>query len=108
MAVEATYTDLPGAPLELRMSRSSPGRYRCTIAKNVYDVQATDADGKALTLTRPDPHGWTVPTHGPTVTVRYSLRRPHRRHHLAVDPTHAHITNMPSAIAWGADSTIDP
>ena len=101
MAVEATYTDLPGAPLELRMSRSSPGRYSLhDFAKNVYDVQATDADGKALTLTRPDPYGWTVPTHGPTVTVRYKVFGDRTDGtYLAVDPTHAHI-NMPSAIMW--------
>ena len=41
MQVEATFPDLPAAPLELRMSRSSPGRYSLhDFAKNVYDVHA--------------------------------------------------------------------
>ena len=44
MQVEATFTDLPEAPLELRMSRSSPGRYSLhDFAKNVYEVEARDA-----------------------------------------------------------------
>src|SRR5205814_9896241 len=37
MQVQATYTDLPSGALELRMSRSSPGRYSLhDFAKNVY------------------------------------------------------------------------
>ena len=69
MQVQATYTDLPSGALELRMSRSSPGRYSLhEFAKNVYDVEAADESGR-LELTRPDPHGWTVPRHGTRVTV---------------------------------------
>ena len=48
MAVEATFTELAEGPLELRMSRSSPGRYSLhDFAKNVYDVDAIGADGRA-------------------------------------------------------------
>src|SRR3954466_394305 len=47
MQVEATFTELPSAALELRMSRSSPGRYSLhDFAKNVYDVHATGSDGR--------------------------------------------------------------
>jgi len=43
MQVEATFPDLPPAPLELRMSRSSPGRYSLhEFAKNVYNFRAVD------------------------------------------------------------------
>ena len=50
MQVEATFTELEPAPLELRMSRSSPGRYSLhDFAKNVYDVHAVGADGRELT-----------------------------------------------------------
>ena len=74
MQVEATFTELGAGPLELRMSRSSPGRYSVhDFAKNVYDVQALDADGRELAVSRPDPYGWTVPQHGGTVTVRYKV-----------------------------------
>ncbi len=56
MQVEATFSELDAAPLELRMSRSSPGRYSLhDFAKNVYDVEATGSDGRRLTVTRPDP-----------------------------------------------------
>ena len=51
MQVEASFTDLGAAPLELRMSRSSPGRYSLhDFAKNVYDVHASDADGRELAI----------------------------------------------------------
>ena len=51
MQVEATFPDLAPAPLELRMSRSSPGRYSLhDFAKNVYDVHAFGADGRELPI----------------------------------------------------------
>src|ERR1044071_10085474 len=57
MQVETTFTDLPSATLELRMSPSAPGRYSLhDFAKNVYDVHATGADGRELATTRPDPY----------------------------------------------------
>ena len=101
MQVEATFTDLPSAPLELRMSRSSPGRYSLhDFAKNVYDVHATGADGRELATTRPDPYGWNVPEHGGTVTVRYKVFGDRvDGTYLGVDTTHAHI-NMPAAVMW--------
>src|SRR6185295_10297804 len=38
--VEIVFADLPSGPLELRMSRSSPGRYALhEFAKNVFDVR---------------------------------------------------------------------
>ena len=55
MLVEATFPDLPRGALELRMSRSSPGRYSLhDFAKNVYDVHAFGADGRERATTRPD------------------------------------------------------
>ena len=43
MHVEATFADVPAGPLQLRMSRSSPGRYALhEFAKNVFDVRITD------------------------------------------------------------------
>jgi hypothetical protein len=64
-------TDLGNAPLELRMSRSSPGRYSPhDFAKNVYDVHASAAGGGELPATRPDPCDWSVDGHGGSVTVK--------------------------------------
>jgi predicted metalloprotease with PDZ domain len=101
MEVEAAFTDLAPAPLELRMSRSSPGRYSLhEFAKNVYDVEVVGSDGRALTVIRPDPYGWTVPQHGAAVTVRYRVFGDRvDGTYLAVDTSHAHV-NMPSAILW--------
>src|SRR5262249_20801792 len=100
MQVEAVFSGLPPAPLELRLGRASPGRYSLhDFAKNVYDVEARDETGP-LELTRPDPYGWTVPRHGGSVTVRYKVFGDRvDGTYLAVDPTHAHI-NMPAAIMW--------
>jgi predicted metalloprotease with PDZ domain len=101
MQVEVAFTELDSAPLELRMSRASPGRYSLhDFAKNVYDVHALDADGRELTATRPDAHGWTVAEHGDAVTVRYKVFGDRvDGTYLAVDTSHAHI-NMPAAIMW--------
>jgi predicted metalloprotease with PDZ domain len=101
MQVEAAFSELSSTPLELRMSRSSPGRYSLhEFAKNVYDVEAIGADGRPLAVTRPDPYGWTVPEHGAAVTVRYRVFGDRvDGTYLAVDTSHAHI-NMPAAIMW--------
>jgi predicted metalloprotease with PDZ domain len=101
MQVEATFSDVPERPLELRMSRSSPGRYALhDFAKNVYDVQAFDRDGRELTLARPDPYGWTVSPQGNTVTLKYKIYGDTiDGTYLAIDTTHAHL-NMPATIMW--------
>jgi predicted metalloprotease with PDZ domain len=101
MQVEASFTGLDGAPLELRVSRSSPGRYSLhDFAKNVYDVHAFDTAGRELAMSRPDPYGWTVPRPDNAVTVRYKVFGDRvDGTYLAIDSTHAHI-NMPAAIMW--------
>jgi predicted metalloprotease with PDZ domain len=101
MQVEATFRDLGAAPLELRMSISSPGRYSAhNFAKNVYDVRAYGPDRKELSVVRSDPHGWRVSTHAGTVTVRYKIFGDHvDGTYLAIDSSHAHI-NMPAAVMF--------
>jgi predicted metalloprotease with PDZ domain len=101
MAVEASFTELPSGPLELRMSRSSPGRYSIhDFAKNVYGVEAVGSDGTPLAIARPDAHGWTIREHGPVVTVRYKVFGDRvDGTYLAVDTTHAHM-NMPASVMW--------
>src|SRR5215471_11427836 len=64
MQVEAIFPDLPAAPLALHMSRSSPGRYALhEFAKNVYDVEVTDAAGSALTVLPITTSRWSVAGH---------------------------------------------
>ena len=64
MQVEVLFPDLDNRTLEVRMSRSSPGRYSLhDFGKNVYDVHAFGADGRELPMTRPDPSGWNISGH---------------------------------------------
>src|SRR5713226_7696490 len=61
MQVEVSFTDLGQTPIQLRMSRSSPGRYSLhDFAKNVYDVHTFGRDGRELPAARPDADAWTV------------------------------------------------
>jgi predicted metalloprotease with PDZ domain len=101
MQVEASFPDLGSSTLELRMSRSSPGRYSLhDFAKNVYDVHAFAGDGRELETTRPDPYGWNVAGHGGSLTVKYKVFGDRvDGTYLGIDTTHAHI-NMPAAIMW--------
>jgi predicted metalloprotease with PDZ domain len=101
MQVEITYTGLANAPLELRMSRSSPGRYSLhEFAKNVYDVQAAAGNGRELRVDRADPDGWVVAGHDGGATIRYKVFGDTLDGtYLAIDSTHAHI-NMPAAVMW--------
>lgn len=101
MQVEVIFTDLDPGPLELRMSRASPGRYALhDFAKNVYDVHAFDDAGREVRATRPDPYGWTVPSRGGRLVVKYKVYGDRvDGTYLGIDETHAHI-NMPAAIMW--------
>ncbi len=101
MQVDATFPDVPQQPLELRMSRASPGRYSLhDFAKNVYDVHAFARDGHEIATARPDPYGWTVADHAGTVKLAYKIYGDVvDGTYLAVDTSHAHI-NMPAAIMW--------
>src|SRR5688572_25611697 len=74
LQVEAIFTDVPAGPLQLRMSRSSPGRYALhDFAKNVSDVRATDAAGKALDVAHPNPRQWDITGHAGEVRVSYRV-----------------------------------
>src|SRR5207302_1374025 len=99
--IEASFTGVPAGPLELRMSRSSPGRYALTeFSKNVYSVSAVDGHGKPLALTQPDPYGWTVRGHDGTVVVHYTLFGDRGDGTFAgIDLTHARL-NMPATFLW--------
>jgi predicted metalloprotease with PDZ domain len=102
LQVEVTFRDLPQeAPLQVRMSRTSPGRYALhEFAKNVYDVRAFDATGRPLPATRVSPHQWNVTAHAGIVTVAYKVFGNRLDGtYLAVDGTHAHM-NIPATLMW--------
>ncbi len=99
--ITITYRDLNPGPLELRMSRSSPGRYALhEFAKNVYSVRATTEDEAPLTIDRPNPHQWNVLGHQGFVRVTYTLfgNRADGTY-TGLDRTHGHL-NMPATFMW--------
>jgi predicted metalloprotease with PDZ domain len=99
--VAITWTALRTGPLELRMSRSSPGRYALhEFGKNVYNVRAVDGAGRELRTTRPNPHQWDVHGHDGTVRVTYTLFADRADGtYTGIDVTHAHM-NMPATFMW--------
>jgi predicted metalloprotease with PDZ domain len=101
MDVEVTFSDLPEGTLELRMSRTSPGRYALhEFAKNVFDVRVTNASGQPLVVVRPNPHQWNVSNHGGSARVTYRVFGDRiDGTYLSIDSTHAHV-NMPAALMW--------
>lgn len=101
MHVEVTFSEVPTGPLQVRMSRTSPGRYALhEFAKNVFDVQVRDGKGGALTPTRPDLHQWNVAGHDGTVVISYRVFGDRvDGTYLSVDSTHAHM-NMPATLMW--------
>lgn len=99
--VTVTYRNLPPGPLELRMSRSSPGRYALhDFARHVYDLRAHNGAHKALEIKRPNPHQWNVTGHNGTVIVSYTLfgNRADGTY-TSINESHAHL-NMPATFIW--------
>ncbi len=99
--VRVTFSDVRQPVLEVVMSRSSPGRYALhEFAKNVYNVRATDGQGNALRVTRPNPYGWNISGHKGTVVVEYTLYGDRADGtYDGIDETHAHL-NLPATLAW--------
>jgi predicted metalloprotease with PDZ domain len=99
--ITITYRDLNPGTLELRMSRSSPGRYALhEFAKNVYGVRANAEDGSSLAIERPDPHQWNVSGHEGFVRVTYTLFGDRADGtYSGIDRTHGHL-NMPATFMW--------
>ncbi|MDZ7807750.1 MAG: hypothetical protein U5K71_11635 [Gracilimonas sp.] len=102
--IQVEFSNLENKVLEVRMSRTSPGRYALhEFAKNVYGVRATDSEGNELKVTRPNPHQWNVSGHDGTVNFEYTLfANRGDGTYSQVDETHAHL-NMPATFAWARD-----
>lgn len=100
-SIKAVFKNLEDEVLEVRMSRSSPGRYAVhEFAKNVFNVKAFDSKGKQLTVTRPNPYQWNVSGHDGTVTFTYTLFGDRGDGtYLQVDETHAHL-NIPATFVF--------
>jgi predicted metalloprotease with PDZ domain len=101
LQVEATFPTKAGAPIEVRMARSSPGRYAThEFGKNVYLFEARGAGDSTLPVEQVAPAHWRIRATGPTVRVRYRLFADRvDGTYAAVDGTHAHL-NIPAAFAF--------
>ncbi|MBX3174443.1 MAG: M61 family metallopeptidase [Gemmatimonadaceae bacterium] len=99
--VSISYRDVPSGPLELRMARSSPGRYAAhDFSKNVYAFRATDGAGRALEVQRVRPNVWEVRGHRGRVDVAYTLFADRADGTYAgVDESRAHL-NIPATLAY--------
>lgn len=99
--ISLTATGIEQKPAVFKMSRSSPGRYAThEFGKNVYDVTATDNNGKNLTIQRIDGDVYEVTNHNGSVTVTYTLFANHADGTYAgIDPESIHL-NMPAAFMW--------
>ena len=99
--VRATFAGVPAGPLEVVMSRSSPGRYSLhDFARNVYKVRASDAAGRALAVEHATPYQWNVSGHAGTVVFEYTLFGDFvDGTYDAIDLTHAHL-NGPATFVW--------
>jgi len=99
--ISVTWRGIGDVPLQMRMSRSSPGRYAIhEFAKNVYQVWVVDGQGNRLTFTRPSPYQWDVAGHDGTVTATYTLYADRAGGtYSGIDLTHAHL-NMPASFMW--------
>lgn len=104
--IQVTFSGIPeNTPLQVRMSRSSPGRYAIhEFAKNVYRFKAVGQDGRVLEVQRPDPYQWNVIGHnGEDVTVTYTLFADRAGGtYSGIDETHAHL-NIPATFMWALD-----
>ena len=102
--ITAVFSNLENKVLQLRMSRTSPGRYAVhEFAKNVYDVKAVDSKGNELVITRSDPHQWNIGSHDGTVKVTYTLfGNRGDGTYSQIDETHAHL-NIPATFMYAID-----
>ena len=107
--VDVTFPAVAAGTLQLRMSRSSPGRYALhEYAKNVFDVRVYDGRGKELRTVRPNPHQWNVAGHDGTVRVTYKVFGDLvDGTYLGIDTSHAHM-NMPATLMWARTLEMRP
>jgi predicted metalloprotease with PDZ domain len=99
--IHVSFENLNNEVLEVRMSRSSPGRYAIhEFAKNVYDVKAVNGKGVELNISRPDPYQWNVAGHDGEVEFEYTLYANRAGGtYSGIDETHAHL-NIPATFIW--------
>ena len=99
--IDVTFPEVVADTLEVRMSRTSPGRYALhEFAKNVYGVKATNSEGEEIEVIRPDPYSWLITGHDGTINFEYTLfgNRADGTY-TQIDETHAHL-NIPATFMY--------
>jgi predicted metalloprotease with PDZ domain len=101
MQVQVRFANVPAGPLQVRMARTSPGRYALhEFAKNVFDLSAVNGKGQPIAASRPDPHQWDFAGHDGTVVVTYKVFGDRTDGtYLGIDDVHAHL-NIPAALMF--------
>ena len=101
LSVDVRFEAVGDAPLHVRMSSASPGRYaRHEFAKNLIEIAFTGAAGALAEVARHGPAHWEVGGHGGEVRAHYRLFGDRiDGTYLAVDTTHAHM-NAPATLLW--------
>lgn len=102
--IQTLFPEVISDTLTVRMSRTSPGRYALhEFAKNVYSFKATDSNGKALKVIRPNPYAWQIVGHDGTVKISYTLFADRGDGtYSQVDETHAHL-NVPATFIYAPE-----
>lgn len=101
--VTADFPARTGSPLVVRMSRTSPGRYALhDFGRNVFGEEATDSQGRPISVRRTGLHEWTIADHDGRARFIYRIYGDSLDGtSLAVDETHAHM-NAPATLAWAS------
>jgi len=109
MQVEARFADLPDGPVQLRFSRTSPGRYALhDFIRNVDRLTITTGHDRPVVPDHPNPNEWNVTSHDRTLRVSYRVFGDRLDGtYLAIDTTHAHV-NMPAVIMWARGLELRP
>ncbi|WP_367183300.1 hypothetical protein [Christiangramia sp.] len=102
--INISFPEVKTAELNIRMSRTSPGRYALhEFIKNVYGFKATNSKGKDLKVERKDPYSWKVSGHDGTVNIEYILfANRGDGTYSQIDETHAHL-NIPATFMYAEE-----
>lgn len=98
------FPSLPQKALVVHMPTASPGRYAIhNFAKNVYNVKATDSEGKPLAVYKKLADEWEIAGHDGHVTFQYTLFANRADGTYAgIDNRKVHM-NMPATFAYGKE-----
>lgn len=100
--ISMTIPNVPSnIPLKIRFSRSSPGRYAThEFGKNVYNLKAFDANGKAIALKQPAGDVYEIPQPKGKIKITYTVFGNWiDGTYAGFDEAHAHL-NIPAVFAF--------